>query len=368
MSPSTASASTEGSSHGEGEGDSDLWKSGTSLSQMSQSHASMSQKRGRQHSSSQQRLPIPAQPAHRRSRGSSDAPAPQAHYLVKLTSRKDEKEGHRPGTSMSGNGDEERGRGRTKEKETTFFGRVRARSNSLTKGLSKAIQYPLYLAKGGSKRSSKQVTANANGSDGALAYSEGNGGGRTSGEDAFEYAYTPSTATTSTTTTSTAASPISNKHPGTGANGNPSKSSVNILPAQHQYTSTKPQKRPHKRSFSAQPALGNVALSPPPQPRTTGVAGVPSAFQRLKKPLTAKEREQRDLNRASPMTRAKNDILQMWEGVDVDPRRSGVVHAQVQVSQSRIGEGILFPRVERGEMREYAPSVPFMVEQPARRR
>lgn len=368
-SPSTASASTEGSSHGDGEGDSDLWKSGTSISQMSQSHASMGQKRGQQHSSSQQRIPSPPQQSQRRSRGISDAPAPQAHYLVNLPSRKDEKEGYRPDTAMSGRGDEDRGRGRTKEKDTSFLGRVRARSNSLTKGLSKAIQYPIYLAKGGSKRSSKQMTANANGSNGALAYSDLGHGGRTSGEDAFEYAYTPSTTTTSTTTASTAASPVSSKHPG---NGNPSKSSVNILPAQHQYTPTKAQKREHKRSLSAQPALGHTpGLSPPPQQRSTGPA--PSAFQRLKKPLTAREREQRDMNRASPMTRAKDDVLQMWEGVDVDPRRSGVVHAQIQVSQSRLGEGgVAFPRFEgreRGEMRSYAPmpSIPFAVGPPRRR-
>jgi hypothetical protein len=366
MSPSTASASTEGSSHGDGEGDSDLWKSGTSISQMSQSHASMSQKRGHQHSSSQQRLPSPPQQPQRRPRGTSDAPAPAAHYFVKLTPRKDEKEGYRPDTAMSGRGDEDRGRGRPKEKDTSFLGRVRARSNSLTKGLSKAIQYPLYLAKGGSKRSSKQMTANANGSNGALAYSDLGHEGRTSGEDGFEYAYTPST----TTSTSTAASPISSKHPG---NGNPSKSSVNILPAQHQYTPTKAQKREHKRSLSAQPALGHIqGLSPPPQQRGTGAAGTPSAFQRLKKPLTAKEREQRDMNRASPMTRAKDDVLQMWEGVDVDPRRSGVMHAQIQVSQRRLGEGVAFPRIdgrERGEMRGYAPiaSIPFAIETPRRR-
>jgi len=106
----------------------------------------------------------------------------------------------------------------------------------------------------------------------------------------------------------------------------------------------------------------------------------------LRKPLSAKERQERDYNRASPMTRAKNDILQIWVGVDLAPRQSGIIPPQVQITQSRSGEGtatgvgIAFPRVmERGggerEERERAPPplppigyIPFMVDSPLPRR
>ena len=407
LSNSTASASTEDSSHEshEGHGDgSELWKSGTSLSQMSQGHPSIAQKRGgqvQQHlSHSQQRIPPPQPPSapygagapasagapgFRRSRGISDAPAPQSHYspvVVKLHSNgrtsKDEKLPSRPDTatsgSRSGRDDEDegdRGRGRTKEKDTSFMGRVRARSNSLTKGLSKVIEYPKYLAsKVSNKRQSKQL--GTGGSSGVLAYSE-HGHGNASGEAFDGYPYTPSTSTT--TTASTAASPTSAgpPPPAPAPHHNHSKSSI-ILSSQHLHVapSSNGKKREHKRSLSAQPILGHQALSPPPQPQRIAPSSF-SAQPRLRKHLTSKEREKRDQNRTSPMTRAKNDILQMWEDVEgVDPRRSGVAHAQVQISQSRIGEGVAFPRVERdrGEMREYAPAaaIPFSTERIAPRR
>lgn len=405
LSNSTTSASTEDSSHESGDGGdqtgSDMWRSGTSLSQMSQGHPSMAQKHGaqvqQQLSRSQQRISPPAATgppntaatqgpgsAYRRSRGISDAPAPQSHYshtgphVVKLhssnsRSSKDEK---RPGTatseSRSGRDDyddddsrDQRGRGRTKEKDTSFMGRVRSRSNSLTKAITKVtIEYPKYLVnKMSGKRESKRL--GAGGSSGVLAYSE-HGHGNASGEAFDGYAYPPSTSTSTTTASTSAHSPISAALP----HHNHSRSNI-IHPSQNPFNAqptpaVSSKKREHKRSLSAQPALGH-GLSPAP----SSYAPQP----RLKKPLTHKELEKRNQYRTSPMTAAKINVLESWEGVgDLGPRQSGAFHPQIQLTQQQqkyAEGGVAFPRFDKERERgEYVATsaVPYSTERSAPRR
>ncbi|KAG8801812.1 hypothetical protein FRC17_006541, partial [Serendipita sp. 399] len=189
-----------------------------------------------------------SQSSHRhRTRGNSDAPAPSTHYL---------------GTSQISvfktvDG-EDRGRKRDKE-DTSLMGRVRARSNSLTKSISKIIQYPIYLAKDkAAKRESKQANLGKGGSM-FLASSD-------AGHSAHSNTYTPSTSTASTT-----ASPIS-----------------------------------HNRSQSAHP-----------------------------RPKKLRREIEQDY-RASPMTKAKNEVLADWAGIDLPSRQSGIAHAQIQVMHTHL--------------------------------
>jgi hypothetical protein len=208
-----------------------------------------------------------SQNSHRqRPRGISDAPAPQTHYI---------------GTAMGlsemsvgkvGGGED---RGRKREKEETFIGRIRTRSNSLTKStgklMAKVINYPKYLRKGDEekkkekeeKRQSKQQGLGQSNSA-ILAPSTSDNG------HSLTYSYTSSS---TATTTSTNESPIS------------------------------------PRSQSVQP--------------------------RPKKLLSPREKQQRNEYRASPMTRGKEYALEGFVGVDLPSRMSGIEHTQVQVSQSR---------------------------------
>ena len=226
-----------------------------------------------------------SQNSHRqRLRGNSDAPAPQTHYIgatMGLSETSVEKVG--------GGGGEERGRKR--EKEETFIGRLRTRSNSFTKSIAKVINYPRYLRKGDeekkkekeAKRQSKQQGLGQSNSA-ILATSTSDNG------HSFAYSYTSSS---TATTASTNESPIS------------------------------------PRSQSVQP--------------------------RPKKLLSAREKQQRDEYRASPMTRGKEHALQQWADVgDLPSRMSGIEHTQVQVSQHR-----WVPPM---------PSIPFMVDTPKPRR
>ncbi|KAG8755643.1 hypothetical protein FRC14_003791 [Serendipita sp. 396] len=224
-----------------------------------------------------------SQSSHRqRNRGNSDAPAPTTHYLGTAMTQRSQ-------VSVFKTGDaEDRGRKREKE-DTSLMGRVRARSNSLTKSLQKIIQYPIYLAKDkAAKRESKQANLGKGGST-FLATSD-------AGHSAHSNTYTPSTSTTSTT-----ASPVS-----------------------------------HHRSQSAQP--------------------------RPKKLHSRREQELREDYRASPMTRAKNDVLADWAGVgDLPSRQSGVMHAQIQVMHTHLTPG--------GVHRSVAPAIiPFSNPSPLPRR
>ncbi|CAG7851861.1 SubName: Full=Uncharacterized protein {ECO:0000313/EMBL:CCA68079.1} [Serendipita indica DSM 11827] len=226
----------------------------------------------------QQQLP-------RRGRGMSDAPNPSTYYLGSAMSRPSQ-------TSVVKLGGEEE-RGRKKDKDDSFMGRVRARSNSLTKSLSKAIQYPVYLVKG--KKENRKSNVNL-GQGGSTMLT-----GSDAGHSAHSQPYTPSTSTTSTH-----ASPVSHR----------------------------------SRSHSVQ--------------------------ARPKKLLSRREQEMRDEYHASPMTKAKNVVLNDWDGIDM-PRRIDSVYAQavkVAVVQTQYREGDTTP-----VYRARAPQVvPFMTEQPYPRR
>jgi len=206
---------------------------------------------------------------HQRRRGLSDAPAPQTHYIGKAMDLSS--------TSISNTGGEERGRKREKE-DTSFMGRIRTRSNSLTKSIAKVINYPKYL---GSKVEEKKKEKEAKRLSKQQGVQQppppqhlGQGGSAiltTSASDAgHSLAYSYSSASTATTS-STTNSPVSH------------------------------------RSQSVQP--------------------------RPKKLLSSREKQQRDDYRASPMTKAKFQVLEKFEGMDLNPRQSGFEPLQVQVEQ-----------------------------------
>lgn len=219
-----------------------------------------------------------SQASHRqRPRGISDAPAPQTHYLGKTMGVSD--------VSVGRAEDEDRGRGRKQEKEdTSFIGRIRSRSNSLTKGIAKVINYPKYLKEKGeekkkereAKRQSKQQTL-GQGNSAILATSTSDNG------HSIAYSYT--TSSSNATSTSTTNSPISH------------------------------------RSNSAQP--------------------------RPKKLVSQRDQQLKNDYRASPMTKAKDHVLrEYWDDMDLDPRMSGVPHAQIQVDTRFVPMVVPFSRDE----------------------
>jgi hypothetical protein len=241
----------------------------------------------------------PAPPVKKRLRGKSEAPRPSWLVDDPPVIPQPQVSVVRLGTADSR---EERGRKKEKDKEG-FLDRVRSRSNSLTKGLSKVIQYPTYLFKDKQQRreSKQQMLTQSKGlsSSGNLAASD----------TGHSLVYTPSTSTA--TTTSTAASPIS-------ATGR-----------QRAYTSSN-----HGHGGSNH---GH------------------EKHRRLNK-YSAKDAAQRDEWRASPMTKAKNMVLAEWEDIDLPRRQSGIPHTQIMVSQTRSNPNQLPPI-----------TIPFATEGPRRR-
>ncbi|PVG03810.1 hypothetical protein CPB86DRAFT_821880 [Serendipita vermifera] len=207
----------------------------------------------------------------KRQRGKSEAPRPSWFNDDTQPPPQPQVSVVRLGPVESRGGEE---RGRKKEKEG-FLDRVRSRSNSLTKSISKAIQYPGYLWKDKQERrqSKQQMLKGANHS-GILANSD----------TGHSLVYTPSTSTT--TTTSTAASPTS-------------------ASSHHQ------------------------------SPYSSSNHGHHGQSQRRLNKYSRTETEKRDMYRASPMTKAKEMVLAQWEDVDLPRRQSGVPHTQVMISQTR---------------------------------
>lgn len=233
------------------------------------------------------------------------------------------------------------------------MGRVRSRSNSLTKAITKVtLVYPKYLASKINPARGENKQSAAGGSSGVLVHSEHRRG--TTDIESFDvnYGYSPSTRT-DINTINTDATVVS---AGTTAVSTSAASAISSgsIPYHRlpRPTTTQSSRSPLNRTPNS---TNKGEYKPGPVLEHGGPFPAISSFYqpRPKNSITAMELNKRN-NHLSPMSVAKNEVLQMWpNNDDFGLHQSGINHKQSHfVPKRRVTEaGIALPRFDKNHER-----------------